>query len=401
MEFAHVSKRFRLGTRADSLRDLLPALGRAVGRAFAPAQRRGRDSADDFWALRDVSFTVEPGEVLGIIGANGAGKSTVLRLLTGLLRPDAGSVQVRGRIGALIELAAGFHPDLTGRENVFLQGAILGLTRAEVRQRFDAIVDFAEVAEFLDTPVKHYSSGMNARLGFAIAVHAEPDVLLVDEILSVGDRAFQAKAFDRLAAEVRRGIPVVVVSHQLDRIGSLCQRAILLSHGTVAFAGPAPECVAAYLSQGARHAALETGPCPVVLTSLTLDGAPVCAPGARATLRLGGEVHAAGSHGDGATDRSLDELTLGVRIWSLPTEQRVGAMHRTARALGLPSSGAFTLDLGFSANLGPGLYRLQAAAWHTSSLREWAVGPAVAIEVTRDERASGSVWLAPDFGTPG
>lgn len=378
-----MSKRFRLGTRADSLRELLPSMARAVVRGVGRAPRED----GEFWALRDVSFRVEPGEVLGIIGANGAGKSTVLRLLTGLLQPDAGSVQVEGRIGALIELAAGFHPDLTGRENIQLQGAILGLSRAEVRQRFDAIVDFAEVAEFLDTPVKHYSSGMNARLGFAIAVHAEPDVLLVDEILSVGDRAFQAKAFERLAAEVRRGIPVVVVSHQLERIGALCQRAILLSHGTVAFAGPAPECVAAYIAQGARGAEQEAGPSPVTLTTLTLAGGPICAPGARVTLHLGGELRA----------HAREELTLGIRIWSLPTEQRVGAMHESAVALGLPESGAFSVDLTCSANLGPGLYRLQAVAWHSSSLREWAVGPAVALEVTRDERSSGGVWLAPDF----
>jgi homopolymeric O-antigen transport system ATP-binding protein len=171
VEFRHVWKKFRRGLRHDSLRDLLPALARSfVGRgARAEALREG-----EFWALQDVSFTVEPGEVLGIVGPNGAGKSTVLKLLTRILEPSLGSAMVRGRAGALIELAAGFHPDLTGRENVYLQGAIMGMKRGEIARNFDRIVDFAEVEEFIDTQVKRYSSGMWARLGFAIAAHLDP-----------------------------------------------------------------------------------------------------------------------------------------------------------------------------------------------------------------------------------
>ncbi len=388
VEFTQVSKRFRLGSRADSLRELLPSLGRRLTRGFTGGAVTGT-AGDAFWALRDVSFRVAPGEVLGIIGANGAGKSTVLRLLTGLLQPDRGSVNVRGRIGALIEVAAGFHPELTGRENIFLQGAILGLSRAAVRKQFDAIVAFAGVEEFLDTPVKHYSSGMNARLGFAIAVHTEPDVLLVDEILSVGDRDFQAKAFDRLAAEVRRGIPVVVVSHQLERIASLCQRAILLSHGSVAFDGPAPECVAAYVAQSARDAELDVGPCPIVWGSLTLDAdRTVLAPGQRLSVQLAGTVRRA----------EMAELELGVRVWSMPTEQRVAAMVMPASRLPLPAHGPFTLDVSFAANLGPGTYRLQAVAWHAPTLREWASGPSVLVEVSRVLGSNGGIFLDPRFG---
>jgi lipopolysaccharide transport system ATP-binding protein len=390
VEFTQVSKRFRLGSRADSLRELLPSLGRRLARGFTAGSDTGTAS-DAFWALRDVSFRVMPGEVLGIIGANGAGKSTVLRLLTGLLQPDHGSVNVRGRIGALIEVAAGFHPELTGRENIFLQGAILGLSREAVRRQFDAIVAFAGVEEFLETPVKHYSSGMNARLGFAIAVHTEPDVLLVDEILSVGDRDFQAKAFDRLAAEVRRGIPVVVVSHQLERIASLCQRAILLSHGSVAFDGPAPECVAAYVAQSARDAELEVGPCPVLWQSLTLESDPgTVTPGQRLNVQLGGTVRRA----------DVSELELGVRVWSMPTEQRVAAMVMPASRLTLPSDGPFTLDVSFAANLGPGTYRLQAVAWHAPTMREWASGPSVLIEVSRMLGSNGSIFLDPRFEGP-
>ena len=184
IEFHHVWKRFRRGELHDSLRDLLPAMAkRLVGRA----QRADELRTGDFWALKDVSFRVEPGQALGIIGPNGAGKSTVLKILTRILRPNRGGCTVRGRIGALIEVAAGFHPDLTGRENVFLQGAIMGMSAADTLRKFDEIVEFSGIADFIDTPVKRYSSGMNARLGFSIAVHLDPDVLIIDEVLAVGD----------------------------------------------------------------------------------------------------------------------------------------------------------------------------------------------------------------------
>ncbi len=389
VEFAGVGKRFRKGVRADSLRALVPAAVSALRQRLRGASPASGSS--HFWALRDVSFRVDPGQVLGVIGPNGAGKSTVLRLLTGLLQPDEGRVDVHGRIGALIELAAGFHPDLTGRENIFLQGAILGLSRAAIRQRFDAIVDFAEVEAFLDAPVKHYSSGMNARLGFAIAVHAEPDVLVVDEILSVGDRAFQQKAFQRLSSEVSRGIPVVMVSHQLERVAALCQRALLLVHGQVLFDGPAPECVAAYVASS--HGAAPDGDeaCPVRLTALRL-----CA-GARTHLQPGERLQLE-LHGEMIDAAALDDLTLGVRVWALPGESRVGALHMPAASLGLPAHGAFVLPLSLRAHLGAGAYRLQALAWHTASRREWQLGPSVAVEVAPGATSSGSVWLDPEFG---
>lgn len=386
VQFAHVSKRFRRGTRADSLRDLLPALTRAlIGR------RTAADDGREFLALDDVSFSVAPGEVLGVIGPNGAGKSTVLRLLTGLLQPDAGTVTVRGRVGALIELAAGFHPDLTGRENVFLQGAILGLSRADVRRRFDAIVDFAEVEAFLDTPVKHYSSGMNARLGFAIAVHTEPEVLLVDEILSVGDRAFQAKAFGRIAAEVRRGIPVVVVSHQLDRIATLCQRALLIAGGRVAFDGPATECIAAYMANAHLAVDVAVGPCPISLADLQVLGPrpDTWTPGERIQLRLAGEVRGP----------VPDELVIGVRLWTVPGETRIAAVHAPATTLALPTSGSFAVELSLALSLGAGSYRVQMVAWHAPTLSEWAQGPSVSLSVGGSVESSGSVWLAPRFGS--
>src|SRR5712671_3448506 len=191
--FDGVWKQFRRGERHDSLRDMIPAAFRRL--------RGRREPADEqaFWAVSDVSFEVQAGEALGIIGRNGAGKSTILKLLTRILKPTRGMCAVRGRTGALIEIAAGFHPDLTGRENIYLQGAIMGMTRRETARKLDAIVEFAGIGEFMDTPVKRYSSGMNARLGFAIAAHVDPDVLLIDEVLAVGDFNFQQKCYARLA----------------------------------------------------------------------------------------------------------------------------------------------------------------------------------------------------------
>jgi len=233
--FDGVWKKFRRGERHDSLRDLIPA-------ATARLLGRSRPSRDDltekeFWAVHDVSFEVGAGEALGIIGPNGAGKSTILKLLCRILRPTRGACEVRGRAGALIEVAAGFHPDLTGRENVFLQGAIMGMKRAEIARKFDEIVQFAGVGEFIDTPVKRYSSGMNARLGFAIAAHLDPDVLLIDEVLSVGDAAFQDRCVARMRELIARGIPIVFISHNLPAILELCSRAIVVDHGTVKFDG--------------------------------------------------------------------------------------------------------------------------------------------------------------------
>ena len=223
--FDGVWKRFRRGEHHDSLRDLIPSM---VGRWLKP---RAEDERD-FWALRDVSFEVEPGRALGIVGHNGAGKSTVLKLLTRIMRPTRGTSILEGRVGALIEVAAGFHPDLTGRENVFLQGAIMGMRRAEIVRRFDEIVSFAGVERFIDTPVKRYSSGMQARLGFSIAAHLDPDVLLVDEVLAVGDMAFQERCRARMAGFRDRGIALVFVSHNLHAIGQLCDQVLLLDHGT-------------------------------------------------------------------------------------------------------------------------------------------------------------------------
>lgn len=243
--FDGVWKKFRRGERHDTLRDA--ALAR-LRRPFGRRATRDILSADEFWVIRDLSFTVAPGQALGIIGPNGSGKSTTLKLLSKILKPTLGNCRVIGRVGALIEVAAGFHPDLTGRENMYLQGAILGLRRDEVTRKLDAIVDFSGIAEFIDTPVKRYSSGMNARLGFAIAAHVDPEVLLIDEVLAVGDFVFQQKCFARMEEFRRSGVAIVFVSHNMQAIMSLCDRALLLRPRNEPVLGNVDEVAALYAS---------------------------------------------------------------------------------------------------------------------------------------------------------
>jgi lipopolysaccharide transport system ATP-binding protein len=234
--FDGVWKKFARGKRHSSLRDFIPSL---VGR-FSNRRRRAELASREFWALEDVSFRVGEGEALGIIGPNGAGKSTALKLLTRIMKPTKGQARIVGRAGSLIEIAAGFHPDLTGRENVYLQGAVMGMRRSEITRRFDEIVDFAGVGDFLDTAVKRYSSGMNARLGFSIAAHLDPVALIIDEVLSVGDSAFQQKCVSRMRDFKRQGVAIVFVSHNLQAVEDLCDRVLYLRRKTQAFGPPGP-----------------------------------------------------------------------------------------------------------------------------------------------------------------
>ncbi|WP_245916063.1 ABC transporter ATP-binding protein [Merismopedia glauca] len=207
---------------------------------------RGVRSNDYFWALRDVSFTVAPGEMLGVVGRNGAGKSTLLRLLGRVGRPDEGNIVLNGRVGALLDLGAGFHTDLTGRENVFVNAVVAGLLQREVRRQFDSIVEFAEIAQFIDNPIRTYSTGMMMRLAFSVAVHTHPAILLVDEHLSVGDQAFQNKCLDRIAQMKAEGCAVVLISHNAKQIEELCDRAIWLNQGRIWAEGEADTVVEQY-----------------------------------------------------------------------------------------------------------------------------------------------------------
>lgn len=246
----NLGKLYRLGARQaayGSLRDTLAGMARAPLRML---QRKGRVSLPQIWALREVCFEVAPGEVVGIIGRNGAGKSTLLKLLSRITQPTSGRIELYGRIASLLEVGTGFHPELTGRENIYLNGAILGMSRREIARKFDEIVAFAEVEEFIDTPVKHFSSGMYLRLAFAVAAHLEPEILLVDEVLAVGDSRFQRKCLDKMQAVGRQGRTVLFVSHNMPAITRLCPRTILLDEGKVVSDGPSSQVVGAYLSTG-------------------------------------------------------------------------------------------------------------------------------------------------------
>jgi lipopolysaccharide transport system ATP-binding protein len=209
--------------------------------------RNGSGKPSEIWALRDVSFDVSPGEVIGIIGRNGAGKSTLLKILSRITKPTRGHVELKGRVGSLLEVGTGFHSELTGRENIFLNGAILGMTKREIEAKFDEIVAFAETEEFLDTPVKRYSSGMTVRLAFAVAAHLEPEILIIDEVLAVGDMAFQKKCLGKMNDVAKHGRTVLFVSHDLSAVNGLCERAILLNEGSIIKNGPTRDVTAYYL----------------------------------------------------------------------------------------------------------------------------------------------------------
>jgi lipopolysaccharide transport system ATP-binding protein len=239
----NLSKVYRLGEIGSStLKDDFVRIGawmrgKSAAAGGSSETHLHRREGNILWALRDVSFEVKRGEVLGIIGSNGAGKSTVLKILSRVTAPTGGTISIKGRVGSLLEVGTGFHPDLSGRENVFMNGAILGMTKAEIRSKFDEIVAFSEVEEFIDTPVKRYSSGMYVRLAFAVAAHLEPEILIIDEVLAVGDQKFQAKCIGKMDAVARTGRAVLLVSHNLMIVNSLCNRAILLEKGVVVSEG--------------------------------------------------------------------------------------------------------------------------------------------------------------------
>jgi lipopolysaccharide transport system ATP-binding protein len=344
-----VSKKFRKGELHDSLRDLIPALAKRLAGRLNPGDLRVRE----FWALRDVTFEVTRGEAFGIIGPNGAGKSTLLKILSGILRPTDGDIAVRGRLSALIEVGAGFHPDLTGRENIFLSGSILGMSRADVRRRFDEIVAFADLEEFIDTPVKRYSSGMFARLGFAVAAHVDPDVLIVDEILSVGDMSFQRRCLERMGVVIGGGATVLFVSHNLRSVTELCQRTALLERGRLRAIGPSDDIARTYTQtiQELRRRHLDAA---VTIQSATLRNA-------------GGDLCSACRSGEDlalevvvAARAPAEQLGLGLSVRDL----KYGLVFSTSsRRLGVPTVSlgadeAVTFRIDLTINLAPGSYRV-------------------------------------------
>jgi lipopolysaccharide transport system ATP-binding protein len=333
-----LGKRYRLGERETyrALRDTLTSA------ALAPIRRlraRGHGGIDNtIWALRDVSVEVAPGEVLGVIGHNGAGKSTLLKILSRITEPTEGRAEVRGRVGSLLEVGTGFHPELTGRENIFLNGAILGMKRAEIARRFDEMVAFAGVERFIDTPVKRYSSGMYLRLAFAVAAHLEPEILLVDEVLAVGDAAFQKKCLGRMSEVAREGRTVLFVSHNLPSIEKLCQKVIVVDGGRLVMQGDPVSCIASYLGSHAEPSSgvdLATVPrldprLTSVYTHLELraaDGTPVSTVGSGEAL----EFHLSYSASDEIVSPSFGIIVsngMGMPLFFLQTRTQHGLWDR-------------------------------------------------------------------------
>ena len=252
----HVCKRYDIGVsdgnmfQYGSLRESMAGAASSVLQRLRGGRSDLEVGVDHIWALDDVSFTVNKGEVIGIIGRNGAGKSTLLKILSRITKPTSGYAQIYGRLGSLLEVGTGFHPELTGRDNIFLNGAMLGMRRHEINQRFDAIADFSGIAKFLDTPVKRYSSGMYVRLAFAVAAHLEPEILLIDEVLAVGDSEFQKKCLGKMEEVSQSGRTILFVSHNLDSVLNLCGRAILLENGQIVSMGETKEIVNQYIQQG-------------------------------------------------------------------------------------------------------------------------------------------------------
>jgi lipopolysaccharide transport system ATP-binding protein len=272
----NLGKKYRIrhqqAERYTALRDVIAGRFRRIFQSSPPAL--GPPALEDFWALKDVSFEVQRGEVIGIIGRNGAGKSTLLKILSRITEPTEGRVEIDGRVASLLEVGTGFHPELSGRENIYLNGTILGMSRAEIKRKFDEIVAFAEIEKFLDTPVKRYSSGMYVRLAFAVAAHLEPEILIVDEVLAVGDIEFQKKCLGRMdAIATKEGRTVLFVSHSMGSIQNLCRQGVLLEHGQIAYAGGIANTIANYLGRQQNKTQVKFQPREgqPSITAVTLD----------------------------------------------------------------------------------------------------------------------------------
>jgi lipopolysaccharide transport system ATP-binding protein len=310
----NLSKRYRIQGKRRGAANLTETVAGHVRRMLG---RGDRGTARDFWALNGVSFDVEPGEVIGVIGRNGAGKSTLLKVLSRIVDPTGGRVELRGRVGSLLEVGTGFHPELTGRENVYLNGSVLGMSRREITRKFDAIVAFSEVEQFLDTPVKRYSSGMYVRLAFAVAAHLEPEILIVDEVLAVGDAAFQQKCTQQMRSVGRGGRTVLFVSHNMSAVQNLCPRCVWIKAGRVVADGRSAEVIAAY-----NRDATDAGGAVVDLTAhsgRTPDSQPALtrvsvvddADGRSVAVPMGGTARI---EVDFVSDTPLSDVTLGVVV---------------------------------------------------------------------------------------
>ncbi len=382
IEVVDVWKKFHRGEVHDSLRDLVPAFTkRLLGQAPKPTQLQ----EGDFWALRKIDFEVKAGEALGIIGPNGAGKSTMLKLLTKILRPTRGTCSVRGRVGALIEVAAGFHPDLTGMENVYLQGAIMGMRSAEISRKIDEIVAFAGVSEFIHTPVKRYSSGMHARLGFSVAAHLDPDVLLIDEVLSVGDMAFQEKCIERMKLFKRKGVAIAFVSHNMQAVAELCDKVLFLS-GEVRDLGSPHQAIASYVKSSSRQEASPRGASVDIVKSDLLDerGEPAVtvSPGAALTLRVTYQVH-----------RAITDYHMSFILYRSTDALKVYDGNVRSEELGLnvlTPGEVFSIDFNFRAHLVRGQYHIGAYVFDNPTFSQISYLVPAGLFAVQENRTYGS-----------
>jgi lipopolysaccharide transport system ATP-binding protein len=343
----HVYKKFRKGETYNSLRDLLPALTGKMIRG----EELNESGKKEFWALQDISFEVKHGDSFAIIGANGAGKSTALKILSRIMRPTKGRLVVNGRLSALIEVTAGFHQDLTGRENVYLHGTILGMSKREIDSKFDQIVAFSGLEEFIDTPVKRYSSGMYARLGFSIAAHVDPEVLIVDEVLSVGDYVFQQRCMERMRSVIESGTTVLFVSHNLKAVTEICKRAMLLDHGKIAAIDTTDEVVRKYLSAGAVARIRKNE--PVYFSKVVVRGQT----GEQSTFESG---ETAWIDLEVTARKAFDKLS--VVIWFTDQTQYI-IFHTSTERLGfppisLPAGGVYRCTFELKLNIAHGTFHL-------------------------------------------
>ena len=343
-----LGKQYRIGAQRVAYHTLRESIMRALSGPF----RRGAAGGDrTFWALRDVTVDVAPGEVVGVIGRNGAGKSTLLKVLSRITDPTEGEVDLYGRVGCLLEVGTGFHGELTGRDNIFLSGAVLGMRRQEITRKFDDIVAFAEVGAFLDTPVKHYSSGMTMRLGFSVAAHLDPDILIIDEVLAVGDTAFQQKCLGKMGDAARQGRTILFVSHNTSAVRSLCHRVLLLDAGRIVMDGDVDDCVARYLADatasGANEVDLSSSHSRHGHGELRFHRITLCADGNQAVIAAGRRI----------------DLQLDVRVETAVTDVDLSVAMDTpegVRVCECPSSAT----LGRIPRLEPGTYRLRCGIDH-------------------------------------
>lgn len=391
-----ISKQYTIGER-QTYKSLRESLMRMVSR---PTRTRERSQRRSIWALRDVSFEVGRGEVIGIIGRNGAGKSTLLKVVSRITEPTCGEIRVRGRLASLLEVGTGFHPELTGRENIFLNGAILGMTRSEMEQRFEAIVAFAEIETFLDTPVKRYSSGMYLRLAFAVAAHLEPEILVLDEVLAVGDAAFQKKCLGRMGTVASEGRTVLFVSHNLAAVRSMCTRVFVIDRGEVVFHGPVAEGIDSYLSstlpQGLMTLATDQTPRPnsqlgreLRITSVSIPGLEQGHLSTHRPMTVEFEF---------VCTEALDDVVFGFSIYSVEGPRILQALSTHERpAIHRLEPCRYRMSASLVSNpLLPGLYILDIGARSAQKGLDW-LKDLMVLQVI-DERDVASTWLQPDAG---